>query len=323
MKGIGPMSSTTLPKEWQRPILRDVWKYVYAKRGNCVIGITGRPNTGKSWTADKICIEMKPGSNTDDYLCYNVETIFDKTFQYAQFKGKPMSLKMVQDIRNIDQWLEDNRGYIEFEPGNCIMFDEAGVGAFVREFFKKGNMMLGKIIQIWRFLRMIVLIVVPGDMSLADSILRRFLNLEICMVDIHPDGYARAIGYEIIGWDKRKKQPIRRRIRGCRFGGFMKIKPLNNEQAEEYEKAMWHSKFGGMMRMAQEFKVQTEEKVGKTKSIWDDIEHVRTHKDDFQKNGKWNLNLIKVRLGISVFKARSIKTILEQNAHQEEPPKQP
>jgi len=312
-----------IPKKWQHPILRDIWKHVYLRKGNIVIGITGPPNTGKSWTGNKICAEsMGPKYGVKDYLCFEVETVLQKTFAYVKYKGKPITMDLINNIENIDEWLNENIENIDFRPGRAILFDEAGVGAYVREFFSKDNKVLSKLLQIWRFLQMIVVVVVPGDMSLADKTISRFLNMEIMMVSVNiADGYAKCIGYEHIGWNRKKREPIRRRIKGCKFGGFIKIKAMSKERADDYNKAMWHSKFGAMMKLAKEFKVTKEISIGKTKSIWDDVKYVKKHIDEFKsaakQGGILNTNKIRIKLGISLQKARDIKAIAEEQIAKE------
>lgn len=313
-----------IPKKWQYPILRNVWKYVYLKKGNIVIGITGQPNTGKSWTGNKICsFVLGSRYGVKDYLCFDVESVIRKTFAYVKYMGEPITLEMIYKIKNVDEWLEKNKEHIEFRPGRAILFDEAGVGAYVREFFSKDNKVLSKLLQIWRFLEMVVVVVVPGDMSLADKTISRFLNMEIVMVSVNiPDGYAKAIAYEHIGWNRKKKEPIRRRIKGCKHGGMIKINAMSEERAKEYNDAMFHSKLGSMMRLAREYKVRKEIGIGKTRSIDDDVNYVKEHVDEFRSDvkqgGVLNADKIRRRFGLSVIKARDIKAVAEEQLAKED-----
>jgi len=304
-----------IPKKWRYPILRVIWKYVYERKGNIVIGITGQPNTGKSWTGNKICYEsMGPKSTVDDFLCFDVENVIQKTFAYVKYKNKPITMNMINEIENIPKWLKENMQFITFRPGRAILFDEAGVGAYVREFWSKVNKVLSKLLQIWRFLEMIIVVVVPGDMSLAEKTISRFLSMEIIMVGVNlADGHAKCIGYEHIGWNKKKKEPIRRRIKGCKHRGFIRVKAMGKERADEYKAAMFMSKLGAMMGLAQEFKITKEINIGRTKNVWDDVKYLQENPKQFKnKRDKWDISLIQVHLQVGYHKALQIKRCLQQ-----------
>lgn len=308
------------PKRWTVPIIRDIWRYVYKRHGNCVIGITGDPNTGKSWTGDKIAYTMLPPSFTiKDYLCFSIEDVFRKTFAYVRFNGKPMTLEMIYKIENIEEWLTENQENIEHKRGRVIMLDEAGVAAYVREFFSKDNKNLSKLLQLWRFLEMIVIIVVPGSMSLTDSTVSMFLNIEIKMLGINQtDGYAWCVAYERIGWNAKKKEPVRRRLRGCRYSGSIKIKAHDEKRAADYDKAMFFSKFGNLMTMAKDYRVERAVNIGQTRSIKDDVKYVKEHLDEFKYinkrgGGLVNPQLIVNELEVSNTKARRIKAVVERD----------
>lgn len=310
-----------IPKKWQHPILRNIWNYVYLKHGNIVIGITGAPNTGKSWTGAKICSStLGPKYGVNDYLCYDVETIIAKTFAYIKYKGKPMTMEMVNHIENVDSWLEENKQYIKFKRGRALLFDEAGVGAYVRDFFSKDNKVFAKLLQLWRFLEMVVVVVVPGDMSMADKTIGRFLNMEILMLSVDiPKGVALGVAYETIGWNKKKNEPVRRRIHGCRNGGFIYITTLSPEQAKDYNNAMWHSKFGTMIKLAKEYKIQETINIGKMKTIQDDIRYVKARPELFKnRSGHWDWYIIKDALGISTVKAKTITKLIAKTGSQED-----
>lgn len=265
---------------------------------------------------------LGPKYDIKNYLCFDVKSVIAKTFHYAKIHGKPITMEMINEIDDVDRWLEEKRNSIVYKPGRCIMFDEAGVGAYVREFWSKDNKILAKLLQLWRFLRVIVVIVVPVDMSLAESTINRFLNIEIMMVSVNRSkGFAKCVAYEHIGWIKKKKESIRRRVTGCKHGGFIRIKALTREQAEEYIDAMFLSKFGAMLRLAKEYKIFDEMKIGKTKSIWDDVKYVKEHFDEFKSEAKQggilNTNKIRIKLGVSVQKARDIKAITEEQLAKE------
>ncbi len=310
--------TTSCPKKWKKAILRVVWKYVYKQKGNCVIGITGVPNSGKSWTGDKIAYTMLPPSFTiKDYLCFSVEDVFRKTFAYVKYRGRPMTLEQIYKIEDINKFLSENQEHIQFTPGRVIMLDEAGTAAYVREFFSKDNKNLAKLLQLWRFLQMIVIIVVPGSMSLADSTVSLFMNLEIKMLGVNrEEGYAWCLAYEYVGWNQKKKEPIRRRIQGCRYGGSIRINAHDETRAASYNDAMFFSKFGNLMHMAQGYKVDRAIAIGRTRDIKDDVKYVKEHLDDFRhstkRGGVVDTQLVINELQISQGKARQIKAVVER-----------
>lgn len=315
---------SSCPKRWQQPIMRDVWRFAYKNFGNCVIGITGMPNMGKSWTGDKIAYElMGPDYTISDYLCYSIEDVFRKTFAYVKFQGRPITMELIYKIEDLDAWLTENHDYITFKPGRVIMLDEAGIAAYVREFFSKDNKNLAKLLQLWRFLRMVVIIVVPGSMNLADSTVSLFMNIEIRMLGVnHGEGYAWCIAYEYIGWNQKKKEPIRRRLKGCRYNGSIKIATHDDKRAQDYERAMFHSKMFNLMSMAKEYKISKAMTVGKTRNIHDDVKYVKEHMDDFkqlskQGSGFVNHSLIMTELQVSRNKATQIKAKVDRDLAQE------
>ena len=313
----GP-SSTTIPVYMQKPIVRSVWNYIYGQGGNCFLGITGMPMKGKSHTAVKLAIQWKDGDiDLDDILVYKVEELLERTFSLIKVKGKPLSLEDFAKIDNMEEYLRENEKHIRIKPGNVIVFDEAGTGVYVREFFSQDNKTMSKILQVWRFLRMLVIIVVPGDFNIADSTISRFMNLEVIMKSIRRGKYAKAVAYEYIDWDSRKKKAIKRRLKGCRNGGFIKVEPLSGHWAEDYEKVSKIHKLMVLGNLGKEYVVQKQINIGKSKSILDDVNEVFKHPEIYKNDkDKWDWMLVKDYLQVSVNKAQRIITHIRRKEKQ-------
>jgi hypothetical protein len=286
------------------------------------MGITGMPMKGKSHTAVKLAIQWKDGKlDLDNCLVYTVQELLERTFSFIKVNGQPLSLKFLAKTKNVEEYLRENADRIKIKAGNVIVFDEAGTGVYVREFFSQDNKTMSKILQVWRFLRMLVIIVVPGDFNIADSTISRFMNVEVIMRSIKRGKYAKAIAYEYIDWDSRKKKPIKRRLKGCRHGGFIKVEPLSGRWAEEYERVSRIHKLMVLGNLGREYTIQEEIKIGKSKSIWDDVDMVFNDPEKYKdEKGKWSWMLVKDYLQVSVNKAQRIITHVrrkekEDNTH--------
>jgi len=277
--------SYPIPKNLNKPILRNVFRYIHEKKGNCLVGITGRVITGKSWTAVFLGLKFDKKFDVEESLVYTVEQLIDQSLKFIKVKGKPLTFERIKDIKDIDQWLLDNIKRIKIKAGKVIIFDEAGSGAYVREFFSQDNKAISKLIQIWRFLRLLVIIVVPEDLRLAESTISKFLNIEILMKGIKKRG-AECVAWEYIGWDKRKKEPFKKRLKGCRGIGYIYISPLPDDVAEKYEELSRVYKMKAMIDLGKQYKIQRMDAIGKSRTLWDDIEYVKEHKEEFINGGE-------------------------------------
>ena len=148
------------------------------------MGITGPVATGKSHLAVKAATDFDPSFNLKEGLVFSVQDLLNTSLSYIRFKGKPLDADTIKKIPNIRDWLTANMEDIEIKVGKVAIFDEAGTGAYVREFFSKDNKTLSKMIQIWRILRMLIIVVVPEDLRLTDSTVNRFLNIEVKMLGV-------------------------------------------------------------------------------------------------------------------------------------------
>lgn len=299
----------TRKKVFTYPVIRDIYRMVYTKKGNCIIGITGSVNTGKSHTAIRIGWMFSKRFNIETSLVYSVENLIDRSLHFIRYKNRSLDFNFVKNIPDIRDWLKENMKDIRVSPGNVIIMDETGaLGAYVREFYSMDNKNLAKVIQIWRILRIVCIFVVPEDIRLAESTISRFMNMEIKMIGIRDDGLgANAVANLITGWNKRKKEPYKRRMRGCRNGGFIIVPPLPAEIAEKYETFSRSEKIAALVKMGKEFVAKKEEMKPK-RSIKEHVKYVKEHIEDFKnKKGVVTGGTIQAVLGVSSSTAHVIK----------------
>lgn len=303
--------------KYKQPILGPAYRMIYTKKGNCLIGITGSVNTGKSHTGVWLAWRFSKDFNIEVSLVYSVEDLIHRSLAFIKYKGKPLDLEMFDDIDDVSQWLKDNMEHIYINPGNAVIMDETGaLGAYVREFFSMDNKSLAKIIQIWRILRMLVIFIVPEDISLAESTISKFLNLEIQMLGIDAQkNMASCVAYEYFGWNKKTKERMKRRVDGCKHGGRIWVPPLPQEIEEHYESTSKSHKIAALVNMGKEFKMNKPIQVGATKSIWDDVKYVKEHIDEFKnEKGQVTISMIQSKLNVSQSKARMIRSHIKQDA---------
>jgi hypothetical protein len=164
---------------------------------------------------------------------------------------------------------------------------------------------------------MVVIFVVPEDMKFAESTLTRFLNLEILLKGVDKTGeFANAVVYEYIGWDWRKNKPIRRRVKGCRCGGFVHILKLDDKIINEYNSIAGRYKMEAIVDFAKEFKMTEKFKGDKKRNINEDVKYVREHSKEFQNRlGRMDRSLIQAKLGMSYHKAEQIKKLIENESN--------
>lgn len=298
-----------MEKKYKKPILRNIFKYIYTNKGNCIIGITGRVRTGKSHFAVKLGNDFDSKFKLEDSLVYNVEDLITRTLSFVKIKGKPLTLEEIQKIPNIRDWLKSNIGKFRIRPGKVIIFDEAGTGAYVREFFSQDNKTISKIVQIWAFLRLLTIVVVPEDLRLAESTLIKFMNLEIQMLGVsHAKRQAQCIAWEHIGWNKKTRDAIKRRVKGCRNKGLITVKPLDEEIGNVYEDLSKAHKLQAIIDMGRQYQVDKVSKVSSTKTIWDDIQHVKKNIEEYKNDrGQITIAGLQAKLGLSYHKASQIR----------------
>jgi hypothetical protein len=310
-----------------KPIQCVIHKYIYMEKSGCIIGITGRPNFGKSWTGNKLIMDFDKSSKIEDYLCYDVPEIFTKTFENIKINGRYISKEEFDQITDIQQWCRENIQHIEVNPGNKIMVDEAGTSIYNREFFSAENKAMSKLVQVWRFLRMLVIFVVPEKMEFLERTLREFFDMKITMVSKNEqEGYAKAYVSERCGRNF-KGEPMFKRIEGNRDNGFIRITRLDKdypEVAEEYEKRSRIYKTSIIMQARRDVDTSNGnvfvEKKGTIKSDIDEIisEALPRAKEFRITNSvgttKFSALLIQNKMKVGYPTARRIKAALEEAA---------
>ncbi len=303
----------------QKPIIRTVNYYIYDKKLNCLVGITGRVGTGKSHMGVHVGWLFGKKFDIKKALVYTVEDLVNRSLSYIKFQGKPMGLDMLKSIGNVKEWLRENIHEIYISPGHVVIFDEAGTGAYVREFFSQDNKTISKMVQIWRILRMLVIFIVPEDLSLMDSTISKFLNIEIKMLGINEKkNHAECIAWMYMGWNKKKREPIRRRLRGCRYGGSIKVPPLPEDIALEYEAASKVFKIDALVQMGRQYVIDKPHTIAGTKTIWDDVNYVVENSKKFTSvGGKITAEMVQTILGVSLAKARSISQHAAKRLHEQ------
>ena len=309
-----------------KPIQKIVYKHIIRQKSGLIIGITGRPNFGKSWTGNKVIKDWNWKLYIDEYLTYEVDDIFEKTFSNIKINGKPLSKEEFDKIPtdHIKQWCKDNIDTVTVKNGKALLVDEAGASIYNRDFFSAENKAMAKLVQVWRFMRMLVIFVIPEKVEFLEKTLREFFDVKIVMVDKNEaEEYAAAIVYERKGRNY-KDEPIFARIPGCRYGGFIKIRPFSKrwpKEAEEYEKRSRIFKTSIIMQAWREVM----ESDGKTfvkgrkkeNGIDDVIEEAKKVKKELMLPNKktnvliYNTDLIQNKLGVSKGIASRIRVALE------------
>lgn len=325
MKTNEPLPSKKSYLRFSAPIMRTIYKYIYKERGNCVMGVVGMPNRGKSYLAVKTALIWQNWkADLNELLVYNVQDLIDKTFSFIYIDGRPLSLKRLEKIDNVENFIRDHIDSIEIVPNQVVIFDEAGTSVYVREFFSMDNKTMGKLLQVWRFIRMLIIIVVPSDLKIAEKTICRFLNIEVSMRSLKQGDHAKAVVYEYIDWDQKKQVPIKRRCMGCRWGGFIKVSPLPKKWADKYERIATVHKVKVLMTMGKEYVNKVEDAVGRSRSIWDDVNYCLEHPARFRnQKGKWDSGLVQAYLQVGINKSQQIKKLLDRKSapvHAARPP---
>lgn len=296
---------------FNKPIVRTIWNYVWNKRINCLVGVTGRVGTGKSMTAYKLGVEFDKKFDLDYSLCYSIDELIKKSLANVKIAGKPINLDDFKSVLSIRDHLMEHKDEIMIKRGKVIIMDEtAATAAYVRDFLSQGNKDISKLIQIWRLLGLVVIFVVPEDMKLAESTISRFLNIEIRMMSI--DRYAgegKALAWEYRGWNKKTREPIKYRMKGCRYGGHIEIKVLPPEMVKKYETLSKVFKLETIIQMGMKYKIEKQSGADSSKTIWDQIQKVKDNIDEYRnEKGLVTIPMLTSKLGISVNKAQQIRT---------------
>lgn len=131
----------------EHPLIKHIKKEI-SKNRNYVGILVGRVGTGKSYSALKLCCEIDPTFNETRVL-----------FKIADL------LEMVHENK--------------IEPGQCILFDEAGVSASNREsYMNRFNKAMSYLLQTWRHRNIVLFVTVPS-ISFIDKGIRSMFDLMI------------------------------------------------------------------------------------------------------------------------------------------------
>ena len=143
------------------PFIREVCEEIYYEKGVVLIIIVGRRGRGKSRVAIKIASGLNPA-----FLSEDADTIIRK--------------RVIRSVRQLAELMNDT----SIKRGDVIVFDEAGVGAGSREWYTKLNRNISKLIQIFRYTGVVLILTVP-KMDLVDTHIRSDVNYSIEAVGIN------------------------------------------------------------------------------------------------------------------------------------------
>ena len=310
------------------PIHIIIYKYIVLRKTGCIIGVTGRPGSGKSWLCISLILDWLKQNHKeksiDDYLVYDVNSLFQKTFQYIKINGEVMTKEMFDQIDDLREFFENNIDKIDIVQGGVLMVDEAGTSIYVRDFFSSDNKAMGKLVQVWRFMRMLVVFNVPEKIEFMDKSIREFFDMKITMGGICDDRtYAYANAAERCGrnW---KGEPAFKNIEGCKHRGFIRIWPLDlryPEIAAEYE--LRAKKYKVMLIVEagrttdKEFKkkaVKEEKEIVKNEDIDEYVKKgIAIESKLRSKHGRISPELIMNEMDVSLMKARRIKAGIDRD----------
>lgn len=305
---IGKDEEEHIPYSYNRPIMRVIYRYIVLEHGNMIIGITGRVRKGKSHTGVHIIRSWNRKITLDSCLVYTVEELMEKTLSYIWVDGRPLTTEEYKHIDDFKRWLMENSDKIHLKTGRAILFDEAGAGVFVRDFFSQDNKTLSKIIQLWGILRMLVVVVVPENMGMAEKNLRVFMDIEVKMIRVNRRlGEAYAVAYEFL--DKSNPDwPIKRRVAGCREGGLIHVKKLPDDVSKEYEKVSKVMKITAMYNLYKN--IIPDIKIGENaRPKLDRFKDLFEENIDkcYNKKGRLDLELIQLNVNCSAAMARLLR----------------
>ena len=294
------------PHNRNMPILREINRYVIDDRSNILIAITGRVGRGKSHTAVLLSYLWSKKNNPEKTVVFTVDELMQKTLEYIKIDGKSLANTNFDEIEDIRKWLKENSDRIEIRPGRCLIFDEAGTGAFVREFFSQDNKNISKVVQLWRFLRMVIFIVIPENLGIAERNLRQFTDVEIRMIRVdRRKKEATAIAWEY--YDKSDPDnPKKQRIPGCRYGGKLHIKPLPEAVADEYERISQIHKLAALIELR-----RGKDKPKKDDGIDEIVKEIQLGEQTFKRESKkgggeiWDYDLMRAVLRKPLAKLRA------------------
>lgn len=303
------------------PIIREAHNAIYDNKSNFLMAITGRVGVGKSHTAHFISMLWhiihfkKAPFAIENIFVYSINEFLRKSLYTLTVKDKPITMDYINDIENMDVWLEHNREHISPTPGRVIIFDETGVGANVRDWYTKESKSLGKLLQLFRFLRLFCIFIIPEKISLADSNIGRFLNAEFRITKKLKD-HVRGVCYEYIGWNEKKNLPIRKRIVGNTNKGYLLFKKLPEKETSEYDITSKGKKTVSLFGFAKDLDDKKSDIANKKSAISKDVQMVLANKEKFSNSrGFFDRDIIKAELGCTLTYALTLKKLAQKNMY--------
>lgn len=207
------------------PIQRVIFRHIYREQRGCMIGITGRAGFGKTYTANKIIKDWDEDAEPEEYLCHSIDEALEKILLSIKINGRSPTKEEIAAIPQdkIVEWCKDNIDTTSLPIGKPFLIDEAGVNLYNRNFFSAENKAMSQVVQIWRYMRMLVIFIVAERFSFLEKTMLEFLDLQIIMTKLHRhDGYAEAIVKERYGRNP-KGEPAFKNVLGCRERGHINI----------------------------------------------------------------------------------------------------
>lgn len=252
-----------------QPVFREAHSYIYQKKTNFMMVCTGPVGTGKSVTGVTVGYRFSPRFDMRLDIVYSVPQLLERSLESIRYKGRRLDIAKLMSIPELDKWIAENRDDLTVIPGRALVFDETGSGAFVREFMKLDNRTMAKMVQIWRWLRILIVLVVPVDINLMDSAIIKFLNMELRHIGYPEEkGHAEFVAMLYGKWNRKKREPYKRRIRGCRGQGTIRLESPCDEFLDMYNGISGGSKVGMLMELLKKHhKEEKQEKFTKKDAI--------------------------------------------------------
>lgn len=119
----------------ENPFFERIREIIYRENRNCLIAITGRAGTGKSYVALRIAYSLDP--------TFNENTLSERI------------------VRNEEEFLRLLVEKDKLRKGSAVIFDEAGVSLANREWQSLNNRIIDRILQTFRYRNLLTIFTVP------------------------------------------------------------------------------------------------------------------------------------------------------------------
>lgn len=183
---------------------RRLWK----RNKNWLAGIFGPTGSGKSWSALSIAEKIDPSFNVDKVVLSSEEFLAGLA--------------------------EDKWG-----QGDCLIFDEAGVGMSAKEHMTKKNRLIDQVLQTFRRQNIAVLFTVPSKANMDKSV-RRLLHTYIETKTIDYENKQNVLKWQKMDYNRKMdkiyyKNPVIEGENGLAKRSKVKIGKPSENLIEEYE----------------------------------------------------------------------------------------